>query len=211
MNINYYDILNISHDASSEEIKESFRKMAKKYHPDSSDNKNSDSFNIICEAYKILTNQKLKKKYDESLLVNKSIDKQTGYIIIPQKRIRFISSIGNLIDSGLWTKKQLTRKQRLDHFNYDLSISITKLEHKKGVIVRIALPATGICYACYGTDQLCYLCSGLGKFKSMEEVDILIPPNINTNKIFNVNLKKLSPGKMIKFTINDLNILIRIL
>jgi len=61
---NYYDILGVSKNASSEEIKVAYRALAKKYHPDISKENNSDIFKEIAEAYEILGNIKKKKKYD---------------------------------------------------------------------------------------------------------------------------------------------------
>ena len=63
---NYYKIINISPDARLEEIKKSFRHLALKYHPDTS-NLNFDTeakFIEIMEAYKILSNEELRKNYD---------------------------------------------------------------------------------------------------------------------------------------------------
>ena len=48
---NYYDILGISRDATQEEIKNAYRKLAKKYHPDSSSDEDSkERFQEIQEA-----------------------------------------------------------------------------------------------------------------------------------------------------------------
>lgn len=69
----YYEILNISTYASSNEILIAFRKLAKQYHPDK--NKNPDAttkFIQIYEAYKILSNPETKSKYDK-FLHNKDI------------------------------------------------------------------------------------------------------------------------------------------
>jgi hypothetical protein len=64
-----YEILEISTDASEIEIKSAFRKLAKEFHPDK--NENNDYFNTrfseINKAYKILINQSLKIRYDQSL------------------------------------------------------------------------------------------------------------------------------------------------
>jgi DnaJ-class molecular chaperone len=65
LSVSHYDILHIKHDASSDEIKRSFRNLALKYHPDK--NKSSDSkekFLRIVEAYEILSDEGSRKKYD---------------------------------------------------------------------------------------------------------------------------------------------------
>lgn len=61
---NYYDILGVSRDATQEEIKNAYRKLAKKYHPDSSGSQNDkDRFQEIQEAYSVLSNPEKRKMY----------------------------------------------------------------------------------------------------------------------------------------------------
>ena len=61
---NYYDILGISRDATQEEIKNAYRKLAKKYHPDSSSDEDSkERFQEIQEAYAVLSNPDKRQKY----------------------------------------------------------------------------------------------------------------------------------------------------
>jgi len=61
----YYSVLGISKDASEEEIKKAFRKLAHQYHPDR--NKASDSeakFKEINEAYQVLSDKQKRAQYD---------------------------------------------------------------------------------------------------------------------------------------------------
>ena len=70
---NYYDILEISHSSTYEEIRNAFRTLALKYHPDK--NKTEEAkikFIAIVEAYEILSDTKSRKKYDDSILENKN-------------------------------------------------------------------------------------------------------------------------------------------
>lgn len=62
----YYTILNVSENASSDEIKQAYRKLAKKYHPDTrgGDKKAEERFKDISEAYAVLKNPKRRKEYD---------------------------------------------------------------------------------------------------------------------------------------------------
>ena len=62
----YYKSLGISKNASSEEIKKAYRKLAMKYHPDhASGNKaNEEKFKDISEAYAVLSDAEKRKKYD---------------------------------------------------------------------------------------------------------------------------------------------------
>ena len=62
---NYYDILGVRRDATAEEIKNAYRKLAKKYHPDSSGNQEDrEAFQNIQEAYAVLSDAGKRKIYD---------------------------------------------------------------------------------------------------------------------------------------------------
>jgi DnaJ homolog subfamily C member 3 len=62
----YYKILGLSRDAADNEIKKAYRKLAKKYHPDKSDDKEAAEKKMaeINQAYEVLSNPELKQRYD---------------------------------------------------------------------------------------------------------------------------------------------------
>lgn len=60
-----YDVLGVDKNASSDDIKKSYRKLSKKYHPDKAKDKNSNNkFSEIAEAYEILGDEEKRKIYD---------------------------------------------------------------------------------------------------------------------------------------------------
>ena len=63
----YYTTLAVSRDASADEIKKAFRKMARKYHPDVAKDKKAaeEKFKEINEANEVLGDPEKRKKYDQ--------------------------------------------------------------------------------------------------------------------------------------------------
>lgn len=63
----YYEILGVARSASETDIKKSFRKLAREYHPDVAKNKKQaeEKFKEINEAYEVLGDPAKRKKYDE--------------------------------------------------------------------------------------------------------------------------------------------------
>ena len=63
----YYEVLGISKDASADEIKKAYRKMAMKYHPDRNpgDKEAEEKFKEVGEAYEVLSDADKKARYDQ--------------------------------------------------------------------------------------------------------------------------------------------------
>ena len=63
---NLYSVLGIQKDATLQQIKTSYKKLALKWHPDKNDGSEeaTEKFKKISEAYAVLSNDQRRKKYD---------------------------------------------------------------------------------------------------------------------------------------------------
>jgi curved DNA-binding protein len=63
--IDYYKVLDVGRDASSEEITKAYKRLARKYHPDLNKDEGAEAqFKQINEAYEVLKNPESRKRYD---------------------------------------------------------------------------------------------------------------------------------------------------
>jgi molecular chaperone DnaJ len=63
-NKNYYEILGVDKNASQDDIKKAYRKLAKEHHPDATQNEDDSIFKDLNEAYSIIGDEQERQKYD---------------------------------------------------------------------------------------------------------------------------------------------------
>lgn len=97
----YYQVLGVSKDASKEEIKKAYRKLAQRYHPDANkDDPTAEArFKEVSEAHSILANDEKRREYDEfRRLVESGGHRVYGYPPGGQGGVRI--NIGDLFGGG---------------------------------------------------------------------------------------------------------------
>jgi len=67
---NYYEALGVSRDATQEEIKNKFRELAKKTHPDKTKEDSEEAMVELNKAYEVLSDEERREKYDKYLRVS---------------------------------------------------------------------------------------------------------------------------------------------
>lgn len=95
---NYYEILEVSENASSEVIERAYKVLAKKYHPDSWPRDKSywaeSKFKEITEAYEVLSNEVSRKNYDMKIGLNSSFNDKYNDLYSEQEKLK--QEINNL-------------------------------------------------------------------------------------------------------------------
>src|SRR5690606_27537650 len=64
----YYAVLGVPKNATPEDIKKAYRKLARQYHPDANpgNKRTEEKFKEVSEAYDVLSDPKRRKEYDEA-------------------------------------------------------------------------------------------------------------------------------------------------
>ena len=77
----YYKILEINKNASQDEIKQKYRELAKKWHPDANGNsrESEEKFKDIAEAYSVLSSPIKRREYDDEIIFQNSYTKRTQH------------------------------------------------------------------------------------------------------------------------------------
>ncbi len=167
----YYEILGVSRDATDEELKKAYRKLAIQYHPDRNQgNKEAEEkFKEINEAYSVLSDATKRAQYDQFGTVDDTgFEGGFGYSSAFDDIFSNLSSMfGDIFGDYTSHKEQENRPQSGD----DIRISLT-IDFKEAVFgakKQIRIKRKKICDVCNGTGaeedgiEVCSYCNGMGQ------------------------------------------------
>jgi len=110
----YYKILGVSRSATIKEIKDAYRKLVIKYHPDISRKKETgEMLKEVNEAYTVLSNPKLREEYDKNYKVEIN-NHENGKNVEEFSIRKIIDSIKNTVKVAIRELQRMIDEARLD-------------------------------------------------------------------------------------------------
>ena len=213
----YYLVLGITSDATLDDIKEAYRRLAKELHPDYYKNSYSP-FLAIQEAYSILSDPIQRQTHDAAVLRQKKLRQpRYGERISPDYRRHvepLISEHGAPIDLGTaslersfysylpsfdqlfdrifsnFNQRSKSKSERLENLN--VVIRLTPEQAFRGGQIKVTLPAELTCPSCSGRGWVgvyeCWRCNGEGVLSGEYPVMISYPSGITDNHLVRLSL-----------------------
>ncbi|MCK6462894.1 MAG: molecular chaperone DnaJ [Candidatus Pacebacteria bacterium] len=174
----YYELLGVSRNASKEDIKKAYRKLAHKYHPDNKTSGDEKKFKEVSEAYQILQDDQKRADYDT---YGRTFDGGAGGYGFGGQGFDFGGfsgmggrdfgfDFGDIFESffGGQTGARRARTKRGADIAVDMEISFE--EAVFGAERKIVLAKTSVCASCKGSGaeegydlEKCQACQGAGR------------------------------------------------
>ena len=183
----FYEVIGVEKSASQDEIKKTYRKLAKKFHPDMNQENKAEAeekFKELSEAYEVLADPKKRQTYDQygHSGLNGAFGGD-GFQWNDFTHQADISDIfgdffgGSIFDSffgGGRRRRPQTGPARGNDLRYDIQINLK--DAAKGVLRKIDIPHRKKCQECAGTGAekgtsplTCQTCHGSGQVKNVQQ------------------------------------------
>ncbi len=198
----YYKTLGVARDASAEDIKRAYRKLALEWHPDrhAGDEKEAAErrFKQISEAYEVLKDEEKRKKYDkfgENWEHGQEFRPPPGGRTMSREEFEeafgssgafsdfFTSMFGDDLRRGFgggFRRQHARYSVRGADVRAELALAIG--DALAGGTRRFEVPGTQSCPACGGVgfveEHVCPACGGVGQVHRTRTVDLTIPKNL---------------------------------
>ena len=180
----YYDLLGVSRRAPVKEIRQSYRKLARKYHPDLNpgDKSSEEKFKQIQEAYDVLSDPKKRQMYDQFGFYSENYAGGPPPGSVPPGEVHSdfggfdfggtggasFRDIFSQFMRGVGAERQATQPQRGSDLEYQ--VDITFGEAVRGVVKKLSFARLDTCSDCRGSGaigsgsaQPCPSCGGHGQ------------------------------------------------
>ena len=201
----YYSLLGLKRDATEQQIKSAYRRLARKYHPDVNpgDKSAEAKFKEINAAHEVLSDKEKRKKYDQFGDQWQQADQFTraGGQARQQSAYRDFgrgggqggaqgihfeegdleSLFGNLF-GGARTGTAGRQTQQKQGRDIEQPVEVTLEEAYQGASRRLNFESQQACPSCSGTGRIqkvmCSACRGSGVIAGMKQLEVKIPPGV---------------------------------
>lgn len=182
----YYEVLGVSKNATPDEIKKAYRKLAIKYHPDKNpdDKAAEEKFKEAAEAYEVLSNEEKRHKYDQ---FGHSMGPQgfggggfysAGGMSMEDIFAQFGDIFGGHFNMGggfgSATGGRHSRRAQKRGSDLRITVKLTLAEIASGVDKTLRIPTNVACSHCHGTGAkdgtaftTCPTCGGSGTVRQV--------------------------------------------
>jgi DnaJ-class molecular chaperone len=190
----YYEVLGIKRDATEDQIRQAFRKLARKYHPDVNpgDKSAEEKFKELNEAYEVLSDSTKRKKYDQ-LGANwrdgaeftpppgwgrTSVEyEDLGSVFGSSGFSDFFETLFGGRGASTGARGRAARAAKGQDAEAEMEISLE--DAHRGGRQRITLQGVRACPTCNGTGVssgvVCTSCRGSGQVLNPKSLDVNIP------------------------------------
>ena len=163
----YYEVLGVNRDASEEDLKKAYRRLAMKWHPDRNPDhpKAEERFKEAKQAYEVLCDPAKRAAYDQ--FGHAGVDSQGGAPGPGGFGDIFSDIFGEIFGGGRGGRSTVFRGADL---RYNLELSLEQAAH--GFETKIRIPAVAVCELCRGSGAragsqpvTCPSCRGAGQVR----------------------------------------------
>jgi len=193
----YYETLGVKRNASEQEIKQAYRRLARKHHPDvnSGDKSAEAKFKEINEAYEVLSDKETRKKYDRfgdqwqhAEQFARAGRQQTPAWDFSQSGSTSFQfgggDLNSLFDELLRnTRTHNRRTQPRRGHDIEAAVEVTLEEAFQGTTCTLSLQAEEPCPTCQGSGFIqnlpCSACQGSGVLPRVKRLEVKIPAGVN--------------------------------
>lgn len=163
----YYELLGVGMDASKDDIKKAFRRLAVQHHPDKGGD--PDKFKEIACAYEVLSDDNRRREYDQLGDEGLSMSNNGGsafFHMDPHDLFSHLFGGGNMFGGDMFGGAGRGRMKRADQV-HQLNVSLK--DAYEGVTKHIRIAITKTCLSC---KQTCCACQGRGSITDMRRMGL---------------------------------------